>query len=85
MEARKQAPQEKKKGEKLEKQIEAPPQIVENESAQESNGDLVHDEKVNGPIERNAGTGSGVQAGGAKSYATPMVAEARIPIEVEEE
>ena len=60
-------------------------EIVAIESDEESAGELVLDDEEEGTSEQSAWTGPAVQSTSANRSATPKIAEARKPMEVEEE
>ena len=80
------APKEKKKGEakQKEKQLNEE-EVVAIESDVESDAEFVIDEQLESTTEQSAGTGPAVQSTSANPSATSVDADARTPMEVEEE
>ena len=78
------APKEKKKREKKEKQSQEQPEIVAIESAVELDAELVIVEQVQSTTEQSAGMGPTVQSTSTNTSATPMGADARTILEVEQ-
>ena len=77
------APMDKKKGEKQEKPIQEPPEVVAIEYDVELDAEVVIDEQAEGSSEQSAGTGQAVQSTSANTSATQIDGDAQIPIEVE--